>query len=177
MKKLSGLAAFIVVGLFALGGCAGPATTAQSPPVQQPAAATPVVNVPAAAAVPAPAAAPAVVPDPVPSPVPAPAQTLAAGAVFTTSNLQITPGKVSSGGQVKISATVKNTGTEAGTFSVVMEMKGDDEACPMISPVAKDVTLAAGAAQDVDFTVLMGAGMGGGFTVTVGSLKGALVVE
>jgi hypothetical protein len=84
---------------------------------------------------------------------------------------------VSPGGTATITATIKNTGTQAGTYPAVMNLKGDDEACPQIAPVSKDVTLAAGASQDVKFEVLMAAGLAGGYTVTIGSQTCPLVVQ
>ena len=154
----------LVVGLFVLGGCASPVTNL-TPPVDAPArpsvqtpVAAPVVNAPSA-------------------PTPVSVQQSVTGAAFTTSNLKITPNKVKAGNEVTVTASIKNIGTQAGTYSVVLEMKGDDEACPQISPIAKNITLAAGAAEDVKFNVLMAIGMGGGFEVTIGSEKGALIVE
>lgn len=175
MQKVSGITTFIIVGLLVLGSCASPVTKVDSSPLQKPASLTPQVNAPATASVQSPVAAPVVNPPSAPTPVSV--QTSVTGAAFTTSNLKITPGKVSPGSEVTVTASIKNIGTQAGTVSVVMDMKGDDEACPMISPIAKDVTLAAGAAQDVIFNILMPKGFGGGFTVTIGSEKGALIVE
>lgn len=173
MQKVSGITAFIVGGLLVLGACGSPAakaTATPSPAATMPTAPVPVATTPAA---PAPRAATPVAPAPTPVTV----QTSVTGAAFTTSNLKITPSKVTSGSEVSVTARIKNIGTQAGTYSAVMEMKGDDEACPMISPIVKDITLAAGAAEDVKFNVLMPIGFGGGFTVMIGSEKGALIVE
>lgn len=174
MQKVSGITTFIVGGLLVLGGCASPVTKADSSPLQKPTPLAPQVNAPATAAVQA-VVAPVVNPPSAPTPVPV--QTSVTGAAFTTSNLKVTPSNVHSGSEVTVTARIKNIGTQAGTYSAVMEMKGDDEACPMISPIATDVTLAAGAAQDVKFNVLMPKGFGGGFTVTVGSQKVPLIVD
>ena len=170
MQKVSGITTFIVGGLLILGACASP--TAPTPVTLAPA---PAQVAPATASVQAPVAAPVVNPPSAPTPVTV--QTSVTGAAFTTSNLKITPSKVSPGNEVTVTAKIMNIGTQAGTYSVVLDMKGDDEACPMISPIAKDVTLAAGATQDVKFNVLMPIGFGGGFTITIGSEKGALIVE
>ncbi len=164
MQKVSGITIFIVGGLLILGACASP--TAPAAPTQV---------APATVSAQAPVATPVVNPPSAPTPVPV--QTSVAGAAFTTSNLKITPSKVRPGGEVAVTATIKNVGTQAGTSSIVLEFKGDDEACPMISPIAKDVTLAAGTAQDITFNVLMPKGFEGGYTVTIGSEKRPLVVE
>ena len=171
MQKVSGITIFIVGGLLILGACASP--TAPTPATPAPAAPTQVA--PATVSAQAPVATPVVNPPSAPTPVSV--QTSVTGAAFTTSNLKITPSKVSPGSDVTVTALIKNIGTQAGTYSVVLDMKGDDEACPMISPIATDVTLAAGAAQDVIFNILMPKGFEGGYTVTIGSENGPLVVE
>ena len=176
MQKVSGITTFIVGGLLVLGGCASPVTKADSLPLQKPTPLAPQVNAPATASVQAPVVAPVVNPPSAPTPVPV---TSVTGAAFTTSNLKITPSKASPGSEVTVTARIKNIGTQAGTVSVTMDIKCDDDACPLISPIPKDVTLTlgAGASQDVKFNVLMPTGFGGGFTITIGSQKGSLVVE
>ena len=73
---------------------------------------------------------------------PAPAQT-ATAASFATSNLTVSPNKAMAGERVMVGVTVTNTGTQQGTYSVVVK----DHDGKLLG--TKDVTLAGGAKEEV----------------------------
>ena len=162
---------FIVGMAFILGGCASTA-----PAATVPAPATPTLAAPAPMT---PTHAPTI-PMPTPTaPAPAAAQTPTGGAaLFTYSDLKITPNKVKPGGELQVTATVKNVGGQAGTDTAVLDFKPDgDDACPVILPMSKKVTLAAGAVGNVIFDVTTDIGGGGAYIVVLDRLRGKLVVE
>ncbi len=173
MLKVLSIVTVIIVGMFVLGGCGSPAAKVVPSQAQSPAPSTAVVNTPAPA--------PATVSAPVipPAPASAPAQTPTGGAaLFTYSDLKITPNKVRPGGEVQVTATVRNVGGQAGTYAVVLDFKPDgDDACPVIAPMSKKVTLDAGAVENVIYDVTMATGIGGAYILVIDHLRGRLVVE
>jgi len=89
-------------------------------------------------------------------------------ATFTVANLDISPDEVNAGDSVKISVTVINTGSQAGTHEVVLAIDG----VPMAT---KEVTLAGGEGQLVTFT--MTKGTAGTYQVDVAGLSASFVVR
>ncbi|GAI13004.1 unnamed protein product, partial [marine sediment metagenome] len=89
-------------------------------------------------------------------PVPAPA-------MFSISNLTITPREVASNEPVTITASISNTGETEGSYNIVLRVNG-------VKEVEKSITLAAGRSQVVSFNVAKeDAGI---YTVTVNRLAG-----
>ncbi len=72
------------------------------------------------------------------------------------------------GDDVTVSVKVANTGGQRGTYTVVLKVNGE-------TIKTQDVTLAAGASQVANLTIV--AGKVGTYEVTVGNLTGKLVVE
>jgi uncharacterized cupredoxin-like copper-binding protein len=71
--------------------------------------------------------------------------------IFSVSNLTITPNQVKAGEPVTINAIVSNTGSEAGTYSVVLRING------MVENIT-DLVLAPGASQSATVTVIKDGG-------------------
>jgi len=89
-------------------------------------------------------------------------------AVFTTTDLAISPDEVDIGEEVTISVTVANTGDLADSYKVTLKI---DE----VGVATKDVTLAGGASQKVTFTTAKD--VAGSYTVNVNGLSGTFVVR
>lgn len=100
---------------------------------------------------PMPSAAPTPTAFPTPGPMAAPHAAPTARAVFSVSNLTITPNQVKEGEPVTISAIVANNGTESSKYSVVLRIGGVVEGIT-------ELTLAPGASQPAIFTVTKDAG-------------------
>jgi len=98
-----------------------------------------------------PSAAPTPTAFPTPGPMAAPHAAPTARAVFSVSNLTITPNQVKEGEPVTISAIVANNGTESSKYSVVLRIGGVVEGIT-------ELTLAPGASQPAIFTVTKDAG-------------------
>ncbi len=88
-------------------------------------------------------------------------------AAFTLSALVILPGEVALGESVTISIEEINTGEEAGNYTVTLKIDGVVEA-------SKDITVNAGASQEVSFTTVRD--LPGGYAVDVNGLGGTFVV-
>jgi len=80
---------------------------------------------------------------PAPTPVPAVAP---APASFVISDFSVTPSEVKLAEQVKISAVVTNTGGSEGSYTVLLQINGAEEA-------KKEVALGAGKSETVTFTI------------------------
>lgn len=106
---------------------------------------------PTATPTPMPSAAPTPTAFPTPGPMAAPHAAPTARAVFSVSNLTITPNQVKEGEPVTISAIVANNGTESSKYSVVLRIGGVVEGIT-------ELTLAPGASQPAIFTVTKDAG-------------------
>jgi hypothetical protein len=88
-------------------------------------------------------------------------------AVFTLRDLEISPRELRPGGKATVAATVTNGGGHAGTFKVILKIDG-------LTNNAKDITLAGGTSDRVEFSVVGTAA--GTFPVSVGGLTGTLSV-
>ncbi len=86
--------------------------------------------------------------------------------IFSVSNLTITPNQVKYGNPVTISATASNSGSEAGTYSVVLRING------MVENIM-DLTLSPGASQTTTFTVNKD---GGEYYAEVDGLNGVFII-
>ncbi len=91
-----------------------------------------------------------------------------AGAAFTVKDLEISPRELRPGSKATIAVTVDNHGAHAGTFKITLKIDG-------ITKGTKDVTIARGTSDRVEFTVPATAP--GSFTVNVGDLAGTLNVS
>jgi hypothetical protein len=89
-------------------------------------------------------------------------------AVFTASNLIISPSEVDVGEAVTISVSIINTGDAAGSYTVTLKINGVVEA-------TKEVTLGAGTSQGVTFTTARD--VAGTYTVDVDGLSGSFTVK
>jgi len=106
---------------------------------------------PTATPTPMPGAAPTPTAFPTPGPMAAPHAAPTARAVFSVSNLTITPNQVKEGEPVTISAIVANNGTESSKYSVVLRIGGVVEGIT-------ELNLAPGASQPAIFTLTKDAG-------------------
>jgi hypothetical protein len=86
--------------------------------------------------------------------------------MFSVSNLTITPNQVKAGEPVTINAIVSNTGSEAGTYSVVLRING-------VVENITDLVLAPGASQSATVTVVK---EGGEYYAEVDGLSGTFIV-
>jgi hypothetical protein len=86
---------------------------------------------------------------------------------FSVSNLNIIPTEVQAGGTVGITVTVSNTGNNAGSYVVVLNVNGVKEA-------EQSVTLAADASQNVTFYIIRQAA--GTYNVNIDGLNGSFTV-
>ena len=93
--------------------------------------------------------------------------TVAAPGVFSVSDLSLQPTQVKPGEAVTISASVANTGSKPGSYTVVLKIDGVKEA-------EKTVTIAAGESLDVSFSVTKEEA--DTYTVTVDGLSGSFTV-
>ncbi len=100
---------------------------------------------------PMPSGAPTPTAFPTPGPMAAPHAAPTARAVFSVSNLTITPNQVKEGEPVTISAIVANNGTESSKYSVVLRIGGVVEGIT-------ELNLAPGASQPAIFTLTKDAG-------------------
>ncbi|GAH79091.1 unnamed protein product, partial [marine sediment metagenome] len=91
----------------------------------------------------------------------------APAAIFTTSDLSISPAEVKIGEAVTITVSVTNTGTAAGSYKVTLKINQAVEA-------TKEVTLDAGASKEVTFTTSKDAGS---YSVDVNGLEGSFTVK
>jgi len=89
-------------------------------------------------------------------------------AAFSLSSLTISPSEVAPGELVTISVSVANTGEEAGSYEVTLKIDGEVEA-------SKDITVDAGASQQVIFTVSRNVAKT--YLVDVHGLPGTFVVR
>jgi hypothetical protein len=89
------------------------------------------------------------------------------GAKFEVSDLNINPAHIQTAQQVTISINVTNTGGTSGDYTVELKIDGVVES-------TKQITLAAGASQIVNFTVAKDAI--GKYQIDIAGLKGELVV-
>ncbi|MDO8577689.1 MAG: CARDB domain-containing protein [Dehalococcoidales bacterium] len=94
-------------------------------------------------------------------------------AFFTTSNLEITPGRIEPGNKASIVVTVTNTGGQAGIYKVVLTIDG--QITKTQDTRTQDVTLAAGTSQNVSFVLLFS--QEDTYAITVGNLSDLLIVE
>jgi hypothetical protein len=101
-----------------------------------------------------------------PTPVQVPPTKLPAA--FTISSLSISPVEVNVGETVTISLTVTNTGGESGVYQVTLKING-------VVEDTKEVTIAAGASQEVKLTTSKDAA--GTYTVDCNGLVGSFVVK
>jgi len=88
-------------------------------------------------------------------------------AMFSLGSFTISPDKVTLGESVTISVEVTNTGEEAGNYTVTLKIDGGIKAI-------KDVTLNAGASEEVTFTTVKD--LPGGYAVDVNGLNGTFEV-
>ena len=89
-------------------------------------------------------------------------------AAFSLSSLTISPSEIALGESVTISVDVANTGEEAGNYTVTLKIDGVVEA-------SKEVSVAAGASQEVVFTVSKDVAKT--YSVDIDGLSGTFVVE
>jgi hypothetical protein len=94
--------------------------------------------------------------------------TLAGAAVFAASELSISPSEVYTGETVTISVLINNTGDGAGSYTVTLKINGVVEA-------TKDITLNAGASQEVTFSTVKD--VAGSYSVEVNGLSGSFIVK
>jgi len=87
---------------------------------------------------------------------------------FTSTKLFISPSEVNIGESVTISVEIANTGEEAGNYTVTLKVDGVVEA-------TKDVTLNAGASEEVTFTTAKD--VAGIYSVDVNGLSGSFTVK
>ena len=92
----------------------------------------------------------------------------APAAVFSASDLSISPSEVNIGETVTISVLVANTGNAAGDYEVTLKINDVAEA-------EKDVTVAAGTSEEVTFTTAKD--VAGSYSVDVNGLSGSFTVE
>ncbi|MCJ7514420.1 MAG: hypothetical protein MUO89_00395 [Dehalococcoidia bacterium] len=104
---------------------------------------------------------------PAPGQMAAPYPQYARRPIFSVSNLTITPNQVKSGNPITISATASNSGSEAGTYSVVLRING------MVENII-DLTLSPGASQTTTFTV--NKEDGGEYYTEVDGLSGIFII-
>jgi len=88
-------------------------------------------------------------------------------ATFTLTLADISPTEVAPGEEVTITVSVANTGTKEGSYTVVLEIND-------IKEEEKDVTVAAGASEEVAFTVVKD--KSGEYSITVDGLVGTFTV-
>jgi hypothetical protein len=105
-------------------------------------------------------------PAPGAGPMAAPYPQFARRPIFSVSNLTITPNQVKYGNPVTISAIVSNSGSEAGTYSVVLRING------MVENII-DLMLSPGASQATTFTLNKD---GGEYYAEVDGLSGVFVI-
>ena len=167
MFKVLSVVTVVIVGMLILGACASPAPTALAP-VPAPA--------PVSTSAPATTTPTATAPAPTPTPAPTPAAVTPSSAPpLTYSNMRISPPKTDGmtvTGTVTVAVT--NPGS-AGTFPVTLVFQGDNDECPLLSDMIKNVTLAASSTTDVSFPVILDTALAARFTLKVGQLKGVLV--
>jgi len=89
-------------------------------------------------------------------------------AAFSLSSLIISPNEVALGETVTISVSAVNTGEEAGNCKVTLKIDGEVEA-------SKDITIDAGASQEVIFTISKNVAKT--YSVDVNGLPGTFVVK
>jgi len=89
-------------------------------------------------------------------------------AVFTSSNLSISPSEVDIGETIAISVLVTNAGNAAGSYKVTLKINGVVEA-------TKDVTFSPGTSQEVTFTTTKD--VAGSYTVDINGLSGSFTVK
>jgi len=89
-------------------------------------------------------------------------------AVFTASNLIISPSEVNVGEAITISVLISNAGDAAGSYTVTLKINGVVEA-------TKEVTLSAGISQEVTFTAVKD--VAGTYAVDIDGLSGSFTVK
>lgn len=89
-------------------------------------------------------------------------------AVFTSSNLSISPSEVDIGETIAISILITNAGNAADSYKVTLKINGVVEA-------TKDVTLDAGTSQEVTFATAKD--VAGSYTVDINGLSGLFTVK
>ena len=92
----------------------------------------------------------------------------APAAAFACSNLSISPGEINVGETVIISVLVTNTGNATGSYKVTLKIDG-------VVAATKEVTLKAGASEEVTFTTAKDAT--GSYSVNVNGLSGSFTVK
>ena len=92
----------------------------------------------------------------------------APAAVFSASDLSISPSEVNIGETVTISVLVANSGNAAGDYEVTLKINDVAEA-------TKDVTVAAGASEEVTFTTAKD--VAGSYSVDFNGLSGSFTVK
>ena len=103
---------------------------------------------------------------PAPGQMAAPYPQYARRPIFSVTNMTITPNQVKYGNPVTISAIVSNSGSEAGTYSVVLRING------MVENII-DLMLSPGATQATTFTVNKD---GGEYYAEVDGLSGIFII-
>jgi hypothetical protein len=89
-------------------------------------------------------------------------------AAFTSSYLSISPSEVNIGETVTISVLITNTGNAAGSYEMTLKINGVVEA-------TQDITLNAGASEEVNFTVVKA--VAGNYTVEINGFSSTFVVR
>jgi len=89
-------------------------------------------------------------------------------ATFSVSNLTIAPERVKQGDPIAISAVVTNTGETAGSYSVVLRIKG-------VAEGIEEVNLGPARSQRVTFNIIKDTA--GFYPVTLENMTGKFVVE
>lgn len=102
---------------------------------------------------------------PIPPPPPPPPS---APAAFSTGMLKVTPAEVEIGEPVEISVRLTNTGEEAGSYPLALEVNGS-------AAETKEVTLTGDDSKTVVFTTVMGEA--GDYPVAVDGLAGSFTVN
>ncbi len=103
---------------------------------------------------------------PTPGPT-TPYPSYAGRAIFSISNLTITPNQVKAGEPITISAIVSNNGSEAGRYSVVLRING------LVENIT-ELALPPGGSQATTFTVIKD--IGGDYYTELDGLGGAFIV-
>ncbi len=110
---------------------------------------------------------PAPGPFPTPGPMTTPYPSYAGRAIFSVSNLTITPNQVKAGEPITISAIISNNGSEAGRYSVVLRING------LVENIT-ELALPPGGSQATTFTVIKD--IGGDYYTELDGLGGAFIV-
>lgn len=153
----------LLIGVLIVSGACTPVSAISPAPVSTP--------TPTSPRTPEPTPTPTPTPTPAPSPTPSPAPPTATlvpatttptkQGVFVVSDLTVTPNTIRLFNYATVSVVVKNTGTEAGTYTAVLKIitAGTGQRATITPNSSQDITLAGGESKTVTFSVsVMGNG-------------------